>query len=114
MNSISKPMTLIAIGVIFFVIVAISPLPIGSLGARDLLPYWSAAHVLTLGGDPYDQVALQQLEHVFAPERDQIDPAWNPPWLLVVLVPLGVLPFAAAVRVWLVLNLLILGALPLI
>ena len=74
-----------------------------SAGEVDLLVYWSASRLLATGGNPFDQTQLQTLQNLTRP--GSVNPlqgwaAWNPPWLLLVLLPLGLLPFDWAVRVW--------------
>jgi len=74
-------------------------------GESDLLVYWSAARVLATGGNPFDQPTLQTVQRTTRPNSvarpGQGWAAWNPPWLLVVMLPLGLLPFGWAVRAWL-------------
>ena len=90
-------------------------IPLGGLGQGDFLPYWSAAYLLARGGDPYDRASLDQVYRMVVPDGyDQINPAWNPPWLLLALTPLALLPFDVAAHVWLLFNLLVIGGLPLL
>ena len=59
------------------------------------------------GTNPYDYDAIVALMAKVVPDREAIEPAWNPPWLAVVLIPLAAaLPYDAAVRMWVVFNLL--------
>ena len=111
-NKRLKATVLTLAGSVLIGLVALMPIQLGAFGWRDLLPYWCASHLLTLNGDPYDRGSLQWLERVVAPERETSDPAWNPPWLLVVLLPLALFPFEAAARIWLMLHMLALGLLP--
>jgi len=85
------------------------------VGESDFLAYWSAARLLATGDNPYDAVALRTLQHETRPQREPVRgtafASWNPPWLLVVLMPLGLLPFDIAVTVWKLCNIgLILAA----
>jgi hypothetical protein len=83
------------------------------VGEKDFLGYWSAAHLLLTGGDPYDPGALRKLQHSVRPEQVNKDapPAivWNPPWLILMLLPLGLLPFDLATLAWLFCNLVLVG-----
>jgi hypothetical protein len=83
-------------------------------GELDFLAYWSAVRLLVTGGNPYDPVALRSLEHEIRPERAQNHgesfASWNPPWLLVVLLPLGLLSFNVATHVWMLCNIGLVGA----
>jgi len=74
------------------------------VGEPDFLPYWAAARLLGTGDNPYDASSLRDLEHEIRPDRGQYRgeafASWNPPWLLLFLLPLGLLPFDLAVRIW--------------
>lgn len=74
------------------------------VGEPDFLPYWAAARLLGTGGNPYDPSSLRALGHEIRPDRGQdrgeAFASWNPPWLLLFLLPLGLLPFDLAVRIW--------------
>jgi len=82
-----------------------------SAGEKDLLVYWSAARLLATGGNPFDQTMLQTLQRTTRPNPvahpAQIWAAWNPPWLLLVMLPLGLLPFDWAVRAWLLCSMVL-------
>jgi hypothetical protein len=82
----------------------------GALGAADFLPYWCATYLLTHGHDPYDPDGLNGVYQMIAPEAYRsVDPAYRapwalgPPWAMLLIAPLGLLPFQAAVQLWLVL-----------
>lgn len=83
-------------------------------GEPDFLAYWSAARLLVTGQNPYDPTSLRALVLETRPDRDvdRGEPfaSWNPPWLLTVLLPLGLLPFDLAVRVWIFCNIGLIGA----
>ena len=74
------------------------------VGEPDFFPYWAAARLLGTGGNPYDPSSLRALAHEIRPDRGQdrgeAFASWNPPWLLLFLLPLGLLPFDLAVRIW--------------
>lgn len=84
-------------------------LPTRVYEATDFLGYWAAASLFVHGENPYDQDALLALE------RDQgwagADPmySWNPPWLHLILSPLGALSFRQAAALWFVVNPLLIG-----
>jgi hypothetical protein len=83
-------------------------------GEPDFLAYWSAARLLVTGQNPYDPTSLRALVLETRPDRDvdrgQPFASWNPPWLLTVLLPLGLLPFDLAARVWIFCNIGLIGA----
>lgn len=97
-------LTAFLLGLVFF-----SPVLTGQ-GEEDFVVYWSALRLLVSGGDPYDPGAMEVTIHSVRPGRAWgRGVAWNLPWLLLLLAPLGWLPFDIAVRVWLLLNLGLIG-----
>jgi hypothetical protein len=88
------------------------PLSLGRLGLVDFQVYWAGARVLVEGGNPYDRTALISAYFNGQPAAWNFDPAWNPPWLLLMLAPLAMLPLETAGRVWLLVNLALLAAAP--
>jgi hypothetical protein len=77
------------------------------LGTKDFRVYWSAARLLVVGDNPYDPLALQALqETTFSGQDNAVTLAsWNPPWLLLLLLPFGFLPFVVAARLMFLVNL---------
>src|SRR4030042_2704069 len=77
-------------------------------GEGDFLTYWSAAHLFVHGGNPYDQNEMYSLQQQSDPERysdtNGLNTAWNPPWLILILLPIGILPFSIAVPAWIFCN----------
>jgi hypothetical protein len=82
-------------------------------GQGDFLAYWSAAHLFVIGDNPYDQTAMATLQQSTIPERisrgEPVINAWNPPWLLLILAPVGILPYSIAFPVWIFCNTLLIG-----
>jgi len=79
-----------------------------TIGSSDFIRYWSASRLLITGGNPYDGESLRTLQRVNCPglriyEKDVAE-TWNPPWLLLIMIPLAILPFYLAVRLWIILN----------
>lgn len=83
------------------------------LGGGDFIAYWSSAHLLISGGDPYDQYQMTELEIHTQPGRfnneNVLLNAWNPPWLIISLIPLGFLPFEIALRMWIFISTLLIA-----
>lgn len=102
---------LLVVIVVLAVVVAVSRV---NAGEKDFLIYWSAARLLVTGGNPFDLNSLHGLELETRPERLQREgqplASWNPPWLLLLLSPLGFLPFDLAARVWIMCNVSLIGA----
>jgi hypothetical protein len=84
-----------------------------AFGKGEFVPYWSSARLLLNRESPYDQAALKALESQTLPEVDfnqgQGLPVFNPPWLMLVLLPFGAVPFPLAARVWTAINISIVG-----
>jgi hypothetical protein len=83
-----------------------------TIGVHDFIRYWSASRLLITGGNPYDANSLLNLQKASCPklrfdDKDVVE-AWNPPWLLLTMAPLGILPFELSVRLWLFLNIFLL------
>ena len=106
MTRVAKTVLLVVVVSLLLGGIALAPVQLGGLGRLDLFPYWASAHLLIEGANPYDYDAIVALMAEVVPDREAIEPAWNPPWLAVVLIPLAALPYDAAVRMWVVFNLL--------
>jgi hypothetical protein len=76
----------------------------GPIGKGDFVGYWSASRLLIEGRDPYDADALRTTQQQVYPERGYLVYTWNPPWLLVLLLPFAALPFQTATQLWLLSN----------
>jgi hypothetical protein len=82
-------------------------------GQGDYLAYWSASHLLISGEHPYDHSALSTLEKstisVTDPQGEMFLNTWNPPWLILLMAPLGLLPYQLSALVWMSINTIIIG-----
>jgi hypothetical protein len=81
----------------------------GSPGTSDFIEYWTAGKLLRHGENPYDWPKLRelQIDEGLPPDELPYDLPiimWNPPWLLVWLYPLLLLPFLTAAQVWILVN----------
>lgn len=96
---------LILVAALLVCLVSLVHLSLNSpLGEGDFIGYWSAARLLSLGQNAYDPQALGELQRPLV-NLDFTVMAWNPPPLLVLLLPLAGLHFTMAKTVWLILNL---------
>jgi hypothetical protein len=78
----------------------------GSAGSRDFVEYWAAAHQLAHHANPYDSVAILQLENSAEfPAGIPAQVLANPPSALLLVLPLGWLGPRAAELLWLLLLL---------
>jgi hypothetical protein len=82
-------------------------------GTGDFMAYWSAAHLFATGGNPYSQAEMISLQHLIDPGRfsdeNSLINTWNPPWLILLFLPIGVLPITIATPIWIFCNVLIIG-----
>ena len=78
---------------------------------RDFVEYWSAARVLSAGGDPYDAAQLLPVQRIAVgdPDLTEVVSLWTPPWTLPLYRPFGFEPFAVARYLWLALQLLLIA-----
>ena len=77
----------------------------GGLGTADFIQYWSAASLLIDGKDPYDPGLLLKVQQDLGRTQPQPLRMWNPPWLLIVLLPVLSFDFGLSTAVWLTINL---------
>lgn len=94
-------------------IAIITSLVVPVSGRGDFLAYWSAAHLLANGKNPYDAAEMAQTQQANSlqqlPTEIMALNVWNPPWLLVALFPLSILPFPLASMLWLWITILLIG-----
>jgi hypothetical protein len=77
-----------------------------SAGTHDFVEYWASAHLLARHGNPYDSVALQELERsVGFPTGAPTLVMGNPPSALLLVLPLGYLGPVFGEWLWLLLQL---------
>jgi hypothetical protein len=101
---------IISLGIILTLII---PIFLRENGGGDFLAYWSAAHLFVNEGNPYSQAEMRQLQQQTSPDRfinnDGFINAWNPPWLILLLLPVGILPFSIAFPIWIFCNTFLIG-----
>jgi hypothetical protein len=81
----------------------------GSPGTSDFIEYWTAGKLLRQGENPYDWPKLRELQIEEGLPADELPYdlpiiMWNPPWLLIWLYPLLLIPFLTAAQVWILVN----------
>lgn len=75
------------------------------VGSQDFVAYWSAFEVALDGGNPYDERELaSSQQRISLEDLDEAQRFWNPPWTLVLMAPVLVLPFDVAVASWFVVG----------
>jgi hypothetical protein len=71
---------------------------------RDFVEYWAAARLFAQGNNPYSPAALLELERSAGWSGAQPLIMWNPPWILPLLLPFGLLPFTTSQFLWLLVH----------
>jgi glycosyl transferase family 87 len=90
------------------VLVALVTLLTYVVSVNDSVAYWSAARLLLTGGNPYSPEEMLRLETSAGWSRSTALPTWNPPWTLVLFLPLGFSSYKIAQALWFLVNILIL------
>ena len=69
-------------------------------GNRDFVSYWASGQQLVHHASPYDVEAIGRIEHAagFVPSGAMM--MWNPPWILVLVYPLGFFDVRIAAALW--------------
>jgi len=77
----------------------------------DFTAFWSAGRLNAEGTNPYDPVAVRSTQRGIGHEADAAVMMWNPPWVLTLVMPFGLLPFRTAYGFWALTHLaLVLGS----
>jgi hypothetical protein len=78
------------------------------LFAVDFTEYWSASRLVLEGDNPYSVDAMWQLQSKL-PDWPYDHPVkmYNPPWVISIILPLGLLPYEAARLLWLFFSIII-------
>ncbi len=110
MDTLKKTILLSALIIGLFLAIALSPIP-KFIRSGDFLAYWSASYLLSQGENFADPQLLQETEQIHS-NRNQDYPlmTWNPPWLLVLLLPYASLPLTRATWIWFWTNIAMLFA----
>ena len=94
---------LIIAGVIFLVVMP-QPFP-AHLAKVDFQAYWGASYLLAHSENFSDPVRLLEVQQQLAGwDEDTPQMTWNPPWLLMLLLPLTILTFDRASWIWFLIN----------
>lgn len=93
-------------GSLFYILFGPIWLP-GSLGEGDFRAYWSAAYLLSQSQNFADTTLLGDVQRSLTGWSGEfIMSTWNPPWLLVLLLPYTAVSFSRATWLWLMSNIL--------
>ncbi len=65
----------------------------------DFQEYWSALQLALVGTNPYSALAMKEFQFTHFGSQIPIM-MWNPPWLLLLLFPILILPAATSLIVW--------------
>lgn len=70
---------------------------------NDFVEYWAAGSLQLAGDNPYDPVAMLELEQAVGYAGDRVVMMLNPPPVLTFVMPFGALPYRTAALLWLTL-----------
>jgi hypothetical protein len=91
---------------------AILPVLQAGIGENDLIAYWASTRLLVTGGNPYSAEELRTMQELARPggpiEAGTLM-VWNPPWLMLLLIPISLLSFSCAAQTWFFINVCIIG-----
>ena len=71
------------------------------LKPHDFLQYWAAGRLNATGGNPYDADQVIELQRGAVRDEDRPTFMWNPPWVLALVMPFGLLPMRTGQLFWL-------------
>ena len=98
---IATMLSLIAIGFMTLMLWAVSVGDSnGNDGNRDFIQYWAAGDLLVRGENPYDPVAILQLERPAGYKSNPAAISFSPPVLFVLIAPLGLVNAKVASIAW--------------
>jgi hypothetical protein len=78
------------------------------LPLHDFVEYWAAGRLVVLGENPYDAERMHDLERQ-AGRTDEGILMWNPPWVLPLVAPLGLLDVRTAHLLWMLFHLAVIA-----
>jgi len=73
----------------------------------DFVEYWSAGRLNLNGGNPYDPYQMEELQAETGRVYGIPVMMWNPPWMLALAMPFGVMNYVVGRVMWLTLNFLL-------
>ena len=71
------------------------------LKPHDFLQYWAAGRLNAVGGNPYDADRVIELQRGAVRDEGRPTFMWNPPWVLALVMPFGLLPMRTGQLCWL-------------
>jgi hypothetical protein len=75
------------------------------LGTTDFQEYWAAGRLNAAGENPYSPERMLALQKEAGSAKPEPVMMYNPPWLLPLVMPFGLLPYGPGRALWLALNL---------
>ncbi len=66
----------------------------------DFVEYWAAARLFLSGDNPYDTAALFETQRAVGWAKTQPLIMWNPPWILTLIAPFGLLSYSLGRVLW--------------
>jgi hypothetical protein len=72
---------------------------------QDFVEYWAAGRLNARGQNPYDARLMYEMEHSISPGLTDEIMMWNPPWVLTLAMPFGLLPAQVGHLLWVAIQL---------
>lgn len=66
----------------------------------DFAAFWTAGRLNARGENPYDPTTVRAVQRALAVRSDVAVMMWNPPWVLTLVMPFGLLPAGPAYGLW--------------
>ncbi len=73
----------------------------------DYLPFWAAGRLVLERGNPYDPGALLTIQRNAGWEQSRELMMWHPPWVLPIMIPLGLMDYATGRTLWFFLQIVV-------
>lgn len=74
------------------------------LAYDDFVVYWATGRLNVQGQNPYDPALLIELERAAGRPLEDALVMWNPPWVVPLVMPMGLLPYPVARTIWFALH----------
>jgi hypothetical protein len=104
-TTIKKQLILIVFVLVTTAVIITRFLPRAPFGTSDFRAYWSASYLLVRSQNFADSELLLNIEQeMTGRQQEYAIQTWNPPWLLLYLIPYTFFPFKQAVWLWLITN----------
>jgi hypothetical protein len=94
---------LLVVGLVVLLGLSVGYIPEG-IGQTDFRAYWSASYLLAQGENFADDDLLLSVQRETGFHREYVMKTWNPPWILLWIIPYTWLAFDTGAKLWLLTN----------